>query len=449
MHQKSKSSVFFIGLILFFLSSCTKEEKIPETEFVDPKDQLVQVEVSTNGLEIPDEPKIQADIKFTNNDTTYFTHKIGIEVRGQSSQWFPKKQYGFELWDNINLGISNTILDFPSEEDFILSAPYTDKSLMRNVLIYELSRDIGRYAARTKFVDLKLNGSSKGTYVFMEKLKRDVNRIDISKLKNTDNSGEELTGGYIIKIDKDNDYFNNSFESKISPRNAASGQTIKFVYDTPKPNEITAQQKTYIQNYIHEFEAVLNSDNFKDPNNGYQKYINVDSFVDFFLLNEISNNVDGYRLSTWVIKDKNEKLAMGPIWDFNLAFGNADYCSGGETNVWAYKFNDRCNEDFWVIPFWWERLMEDPYFRNKIKTRWNELKTTHLSANNMISKVDKYKELLSNSGSASKNFGLWSVLGVYVWPNKFIGNTWDEEVNYLKDWINNRYTWLDTNINSL
>lgn len=320
---------------------------------------------------------------------------------------------------------------------------------MRNVLIYELSRDLGRYASRTKFVDLKLNSSSKGTYVFMEKLKRDANRIDINKLKDTENSGEDLTGGYIIKIDKDNDYQNNSFESKISPRNATAGQTIKFVYDTPKPNEITAQQKTYIQNYIHEFEEVLNSDNFKDPNIGYQKYINVDSFVDFFLLNEISNNVDGYRLSTWLVKDKNEKLAMGPIWDFNLAFGNADYCSGGETNVWAYRFNNRCNGDFWLIPFWWERLMEDPNFRNKIKTRWNELKTTHLSANNMISKVDKYQELLSKSGSAKKNFELWNVLGMYVWSNKFIGNTWEEEINYLKDWINNRYTWLDTNINSL
>lgn len=159
--------------------------------------------------------------------------------------------------------------------------------------------------------------------------------------------------------------------------------------------------------------------------------------------------MDGYRLSTWLVKDKNEKLAMGPIWDFNLAFGNADYCSGGETNVWAYRFNNRCNGDFWLIPFWWERLMEDPNFRNKIKTRWNELKTTHLSANNMISKVDKYQELLSKSGSAKKNFELWNVLGMYVWPNKFIGNTWEEEINYLKDWINNRYTWLDTNINSL
>ena len=136
-------------------------------------------------------------------------------------------------------------------------------------------------------------------------------------------------------------------------------EKINFLYEYPDAEVITAQQKIYISSYIKDFENALASADFKDPNIGYSKYIDVPSFIDFFLLNEISNNVDGYRLSTYMHKDRSGKLKMGPVWDFNLALGNADYCGGGETNLWAYKFNERCSQDYWLIPFWWERLLQD------------------------------------------------------------------------------------------
>jgi hypothetical protein len=182
---------------------------------------------------------------------------------------------------------------------------------------------------------------------------------------------------------------------------------------------------------------------------GYANYIDTQSFIDFFLLNELANNVDGYRLSTFMSKDKNEKLRMGPIWDFNLAFGNADYCAGGSTNVWAYKFNERCPNDFWLVPFWWDRLLQDPTFVSELKERWLTLRGNELSETAILSKVDGYIEQLDKSGSLDKNFETWPVLGTYIWPNNYVGSSHDEEIGYLTNWISDRLAWLDAQINQL
>ena len=447
----------FTAITLIFLS-CSKNdnlEKEPEIELL-PEDRLEQVFVNTNDGTIVDEPKINGEIVFSKNNVISYEGPIGIEIRGASSQTFPKKSYGFETRDANNEDLNVSLLDFPEEEDWILYGPYSDKSLQRNILIYDLSRDIGMYASRTKFVELTINDTYMGVYVFMEKLKRDSNRIDINKLKDDENSGEDLTGGYILKIDKTagtnlgegyNDL--NSFSSIYPPPNATINQKINFLYEYPDAEDITNEQKAYISSYISNFEDALASDDFTDESLGYAPYIDVPSFIDFFLLNEISNNVDGYRLSTFMHKDKNGKLKMGPIWDFNLAFGNANYCGGGDTNLWAYKFNERCPQDFWQIPFWWQRLMEDPAFVNQLKERWNMLRSSTFSDTNMNSKIEAYTISLTKAGVIDTNFQTWDVLGTYIWPNNFIGDTYSDENEYLKTWVRDRLSWLDSNINSL
>jgi len=452
-----KLFILFI-LISVVPLSCSKDDTVdkePEIELL-PEDRLEQVFINTNGGTIVDEPKINAEIVFSKNNVISYEGPIGIEIRGASSQSFPKKSYGFETRDTNNDDLDVSLLDFPEEEDWILYAPYTDKSLLRNILIYDLSRDIGMYASRTKFVELTINDMYKGVYVFMEKLKRDSNRININKLKDDENTGEDLTGGYILKIDKTagtnlGEGYNelNSFRSTYSPPNATIDQKINFLYEYPDAEDITTEQKVYISTYVANFEDALASDDFRDESIGYAPYIDVPSFIDFFLLNELSNNVDGYRLSTFMHKDKNGKLKMGPIWDFNLAFGNADYCSGGDINVWAYKFNERCPQDFWQIPFWWQRFMEDPAFVNQLKERWNTLRASTFSESNMNSKIEAYTNSLNKAGAIDTNFQTWSILGTYIWPNKFVGNTYTDENEYLKTWVRDRLTWLDSNINSL
>jgi len=441
--------VFFV---LILLGSCMDSEETVETTEakiveISAADKLPQVSVNTNGQEIPNEPKIFAEISIENKGALTHEGFIGIEIRGQSSQMFPKKQYGFETRDSENEDIDVSLLGLPEEEDWILYAPYSDKSLIRNALIYDISRDIGRYSSRLVFVELFLNNIYDGLYILMEKLKRDKNRIDINKLKSSENEGEDLTGGYIIKIDKEDSYHQlNSFTSSILPPNSKSNQQIRFVFHTPDEDDITDEQRNYIKSYISTFEAALNSNQFLDAENGYSKYIDIASFVDFFILNELSNNVDGYRLSTWLVKDKNELLSIGPIWDFNLAFGNANYCDGGRYDVWAYKFNERCPNDFWQVPFWWDRFMEDNNFKSLLQQRWNALRNNELSENSILSKIDKYVSLFESSGSGEANFRRWQILGEYVWPNEFIGGSYLEEINYLKDWISNRLVWIDGEI---
>jgi len=423
-----------------------EEETIEEEEepLIEEESQIASLPiifVDTNGSEIVDEPKIDGNITISLDNEIMYEGRIGIEIRGSSSQNFAKKSYGLETRDAVNEDLNVSLLGFPEEEDWILYGPYSDKSLLRNHLIYDLARDMGSYASRTKIVELNLNGSYHGVYIFMEKLKRDKNRIDINKLKDDENSGEDLTGGYIIKIDKESDGFNvmNSFESNAT----VSGQNTIFLYDYPKPEDISEEQRNYIQDYMLDFEAALASENFTDIEDGYQQYIDIDSFIDFFLLNELSNNVDGYRISTFLHKDKGEKLKAGPIWDFNLAFGNVNYCSGGETDVWAYKFNERCPDDFFQVPFWWGRLLEDPEYVSKLKMRWTALRADILSESSIQVKLSTYNKQLSSNQSSEMNFERWPVLGMYVWPNNFIGDTYEEETTYLKDWIDTRLTWMD------
>lgn len=464
-HYFRRCFILFSSIFLFTLNyACSGDDNViappkeqEESQQINPEDKLPLFTITTSE-DIVDEPKIDAQMIISIADEVSYSGSIGIEIRGSSSQMFPKKSYGMETWDENGEDLSVELLGFPEEEDWVLYAPYSDRSMMRNKLIYDLSNDIGQYASRTKFVELVVNDENLGVYVFMEKLKRDSNRIDINKLKDDENSGEDVTGGYILKIDKLSlgDFgiqgvYNelNSFVSAYDPPNVNMGQEINFLYEYPKADKITVAQKAYISNYVAEFEDALASVNFADATIGYAAYIDVPSFIDFFLLNEVSNNVDGYRLSTYVTKEKNEKLKMGPIWDFNIAFGNANYCDNERTDIWAYKFNERCPEDFWQIPFWWNRLMQDPAFVLQVKERWGVLRSGAFANASVLAKIQGYRNTLDKAGAIDSNFSTWPIFGEYIWPNPFVADNYDEEMEYLTKWVDDRLNWLDGSIEAL
>ncbi len=409
---------------------------------------FLQVSIETNGAEIVDEPKILATMQMHEAEALIYSGNIGIEIRGSSSQLFDKKSYGFETWDSQGEDTDFPLAGFPEEEDWIFYGPYSDKSLLRNVLIYQLSNDMGRYATRTAFSELTINGEYRGVYVLMEKIKRDKNRVDISKLKD-----EDITGGYIIKIDKttgENESIDFSFASEFDGFGSENGlEKIQFIYEYPKPEDINAEQKNYIQGYIHEFETVLLSENFADPLEGYQKYIDVPSFVDFLISNELSHNVDAYRISTFMHKDKGGKLKMGPIWDFNIAFGNANYCRGHSSEDWAFNFNFYCPGDLLRVPFWWERLLEDPNFVSALKSRWAELRNDVLATEKLTRYINEYATRIKFSNSATRNFAAFDLLGKWIWPNFYVGETYDQEVDFLINWIEQRVLWMDQEIERL
>ncbi len=415
--------------------------------------------INTHGQTIPDEPKIDADmgiiyngVGLRNNLTDPFNNfngKIGIELRGSTSQdLFPKKQYGIEIRDVNGASIDASLLGLPKKDDWVLFAPYDDKSLMRDVLAYKLGRDLGRYASRSVYCEMVLNGEYMGVFVLLEKIKRDKNRVNIDKLDITENTGDNLTGGYILKLDKIEGSGGAGWNSPYPPPNRSGGQTTYFQYEYPKPADITAEQKTYIINYITQFENTLAMDNFKDPVNGYAKYIDVDSFVDYFIANELTRNPDAYRISTFMYKRKDSdggKLFMGPIWDFNLGFGNVNFCAKEKPEGFIIDYNMICPSDGWLVPFWWSRLFEDPAFKTKVVTRWQTLRSKTYATSRITGYIDSVSNVL-NLESQQRNFQRWPVLGQYVWPNSFVGPTFQSEVDWLKDWVSRRLSWMDANL---
>ncbi|RMG80568.1 MAG: T9SS C-terminal target domain-containing protein [Bacteroidetes bacterium] len=408
---------------------------------------------------IPNEPKIEGHLgviwhedgttNLLSDDFNHYDGEIGIEIRGASSQFFDKKSYSFET-RHADLSNRNVpLLGLPEENDWVLHGPFSDKSLMRNAVIYSLAGWFMEYAPRVRFCEVVLNNDYKGVYVLTEKIKRDKNRVPISKLTPDETTGDALTGGYILKIDKTEGGANDGWVSGYPPQPDAWQETL-FLYHYPKPDEIAPEQAAYIRDFVDDFELVLKSPNYADPVKGYEKFIDKQSFIDFLIINEIGRNVDGYRLSTFMYKDRDSKggkLKMGPVWDFNLALGNANYCDGGQTHGWAFDFNSVCPEDFWIIHFWWERLLQDPAFYLAAEQRWRQLRQSILSDERIFQFIDSLKIMLS--APAGRNFQRWDILDEYIWPNNFVGGSFNSEVEYLKTWLQARLNWLDSNFHKI
>jgi hypothetical protein len=377
-------------------------------------------------------------------DPPEFIGRTGINFRGKSSASWPKKQYHLETWDEYDNDKDVSILGFPDESDWVLQGPYSDKSLMRNVLSYQLSNDMGQCAVRTRFIEMFVNtggGSISmndyvGVYVFMEKIKRNKNRVNITELEPVDNAEPEITGGYILKIDK-LDTGDQTFRTDLG---------IRLVYVYPKPTEITPQQKNWIRNYIRDFESSLFGQDFDDPVDGYAKYIDVNSFIDNHILVELTKNIDGFRLSTYMYKDRNGKLNMGPAWDYNLSLGNANYFDGWNPQGWYHDV-----AFLWVHTHgtdssyeWYRRLFEDPQFESRYRDRWRSLREDVLSTEKLLNDIDMYADLLEEA--QERNFSRWNILGRYLWPNWFIADTHQEEIDWMKQWLESRLEWIDSQL---
>jgi hypothetical protein len=426
---------------------------IPPVELTNSS--LPIVVVNTNNIPIPDSPKIDGfmgiidngpgQLNYVTNPFNEFYGQIAIERRGSSSGTFPAKSYGLETRGPDSVNYNASIFDWPSDNDWILYAPYTDKSLIRNVLTFKLGNETGHYAPRTKLCELILNDEYQGVYVFMERIKVNPGRVGIDELQYIDTLDNHLTGGYIIKVDKTT---SGGIVAWTSPYTAAlpSNSPIYFQLHDPTIELIHPLQEQYIQSYVSAWETALAGPNFSDPQLGFRAYADEESFIDYMLLNEISKNVDGYRISTFLYKERfseGGQLVAGPLWDFNLGWGNANYCQGGNTTGWEINFNSVCGGAL-VNPFWWSRMLQDSVYANRVNCRWLELRTTVLDSTVLMNYIDSMA--LALSLPAQRTYAKWPILGTYVWPNNFIGQTYAEEMNYLKTWTSNRLIWMDNNM---
>jgi subtilisin-like proprotein convertase family protein len=417
------------------------------------KSNIPIVILNTNSESIPFDTKITAQmgiidngfgsINYVTDSFNIYNGYIGIEIRGSSSGGFPQKQFSIETRDSLGNNLNVEILGMAKDNDWILYAPYTDKSLMRNRLTYELSNDMNRWAVKGIYCEVIINNEYQGIYEFTENIKQGDNRLDIANLTLNDTVGDDLTGGYILKIDR---VSGDSWVSNFPPDQVNTYENeIKFQCIYPKPENILDIQKNYIQQYIDSFETSLASINFADNNIGWRKYADEYSFIDYFLLNELTKNVDAYTLSTFFFKDKKSnggKLQMGPNWDYNLAWRNADYCNAELAHGWIYRKNDLCQSD---IPFWWKRILEDENYINNMKCRWLELRSTILDTSYIFNKIDSITSYLNEA--KDRHFNQWEILGTYIWPNPSpIANTYIEEIFNMKNWIVERLNWMDNNL---
>jgi hypothetical protein len=376
-----------------------------------------------------------------------------IKYRGFSSLRQPKRSYSVKLLaPGSSKALEAPILGLPGESEWILYAPYSDKTLMRDVLAYELSNKMGRYAARTRFVELFIVNRQEeqltrrhyaGVYVLVERIKRGPNRVNISPLSPDDNSEPHITGGYIFKRDHMDRPFDVS-SSILGPRTPgeynetgfATSRGLRLLYVEPKEQDLTRAQKEWLTRYMNQFEKALYGWKFKSPTEGYAKFLDVDSFLDQFWLVELSKNIDAFRYSCFMTKDRGGKLKMEPIWDWNLSFGNANYHEGWRTENWYWPLlrdNEIC---------WYKRLAQDPDFVQKQADRWFELREDIFAPENLLRRIDELAELLAEA--QERNFERWPILGRHVNPNKYVGQTYEDEVRWMKSWIKKRITWIDS-----
>lgn len=441
----------FLFLAAFWIF-CSKTEL--SAQILTNSNLPIFVISTENGAPIVDEPKTPAHLGIiwngdgVNNNISDpindYDGKIGIEIRGSSSQSFPKKNYALETQNDDGSAQDVSVLGFPEENDWVLHGPYSDKTLMRNALAYTLASWIMPYAPRVRFCEVVINGDYQGVYVFTEKIKRDKNRVDISKLDTDENSGDALTGGYILKFDKFDGLVSDGFPSEYpaSPGGVPGGTVYQYHY--PAPDEITNEQKAYIQSYIQHFEDIMSSSDYDDPIIGYRSVLDVPSVFQMIFVQEISRNVDGYRLSTFMYKDRDSidgHLHLGPVWDYNLGFSNADYCIGPSHQGWAVDFNDFCPGDFWVVHFWWQRLWDEPSFRIQMRNEWVALRGSTFSNANILHLVDSLNNMLQQP--AQRNFQRWPTLNEYVWPNPVVTGSYQGEVTRMRNWIIDRLAWMD------
>ncbi|MBK9139468.1 MAG: CotH kinase family protein [Verrucomicrobia bacterium] len=382
--------------------------------------------------------------------------KAQMEIRGQSSVGFPKKSYNLELNDPYGNDEEHPLLGLPKESDWVLYAPYTDKPLIHNFLAYELHREMGHWAPRCRFIELFIDTSGRldygadyqGVYILMEKIKVDKNRVDIARLTPYATTEPDITGGYMIKKDKDSPG-DRGFSTSGSPSLGFSGQYLK--YHEPKPREITPAQENWIRNYVNRFESALYAANWltRTGTNHYSAFIDVDSFVDNHWIVEFAKQIDGYRLSNYLHKDRGGKLKMDPIWDWNLSFGNADYLDGAITSGWYYSLIDE-NAHIWLRRLihgtpWAGGTSGDPDFNQRIADRWSELRTNIFAADRVLARIDELAALLDEA--QVREFKRWPRLGQYVWPNPPIYSTpttYTGVVAAMKNWIRGRYNWIES-----
>jgi hypothetical protein len=367
----------------------------------------------------------------TLNSTPSQFSRAGLRIRGSSSSGFPKKSYGMETRDELNGDLDIPLLGLASDSDWVLNGPWLyDDTYIHNAFINEVSRQCGRWASRTRLVEMFTNQNGgkldysdyAGVYVLTEKIKSSNARVDIAGLESTDNSGDAVTGGYIFKIDR-------ADPDEVSWRTSSGVPSADpLVMVEPDPQADTPQQISYLQGYVQNFDSALLADrngNFSTRN--YRNFIDVPSWIDHHVLNSLAYNVDALRLSAYFFKDRGGKINAGPLWDADRALGSDD---GRDANPQSWA-----NITYFFDRDWWGRLFQDPDFVQAWVDRWQQLRAGPFATSNLNAIADALGAEIGNAAGA-RDAARWS-------DNAASGGVYLNEISAMKNWLNLRVNWID------
>lgn len=409
----------------------------PAHPFFFVSSNLPIVHLTTLAEPIGDDPKVPVGLTIIDHgpgqrnfvdDTDFaFSGKIMAEWQGFTGPSYPKKNYDFEIMDDLGNDLDTTLLGLPSESDWIFKAEYLDHTLIKNALTYEMARRMGPYAPRTRACELVLDGEYIGLYFLTEQVKRSKNRVDIAKLKPEDLEGSELTGGYLFEMNINYNQPADWVSPNLPINYATSGVPVEFKYVYPRREVIQPEQGQYLQTYVNDFENALLADNFDDPAAGFRSLADEQSFINFLIVNEFSVNYDSYGRSTYLIKEKDTaggKLKCGPPWDYDRAY---EYNAPELTNGWVWEIT----HPYWPFPFWWSRMWQDPVYRKRVACRWTMLRQNTLTNEAFLGAIDS---LAGDIGEAQqRNFTVWNDLT----------RPYDTNVDSLKSFLLRRLNWMD------
>ena len=462
--------LFFISLVLI-LSLC-KEVLAQDPANYPPDDMRVVLDstnlpivwIDVDGAMIQRNDYIGAHMKIIHNGKGRFNYGdmeahpgqtvdyegyIALRYRGNTSfTQSDKKPYSFRtLSKPLELGYDKKkvpILGMGKDNKWALIAPYSDRSMIRDLLGFEIARPWMEYTPQGRLCEVFLDGTYYGVYILCEVVSKGKHRLD---LDDPGEEGDALTGGYLLEVGSDDEMY---YISKYHPVNNQgrpyNDRNILFQYESPDSADMTRAQFNYIHSAIDRMEDAFASANFKDSLEGYRKYIDVQSFMDYQIVQELSHNVDAYRLSAKFYKrrDSIDPRFKMVIWDLNLAFGNARHNQGYYTNTWVYWLNPvlYSNNDS-MIPFWWYKLRSDDAYIEARWARWAEWRQNNLRSDRIIATIDSLAGELTCCGAIDRNSQAWPRWGQWVWPNYYVSNSYEDEINFLKNWLTERIAWLD------
>lgn len=466
--RKQKTTVFLflmLGAFLVFIVFIALDKEENENSSAVFTGQLPVVVIDTQGQAMDDRPiysesivegnsvllqentkRYKASFNLYNSDPFQAAHLLDssletdiiINARGQSSLAYPKKQYTLRFIDDNEFENPQEVLNMPKHDKWILNGMYSDKSLMRNQLAYKMGQQTMDYSPRTRYVEVYLKTDAdqskeeqyQGIYLFTEKIERHPHRVNISK-----NDGKYQDSSFIMARDKikkgdvtlETDWNKVESESTIIKNDVKKMRTILSV-SYPNKNNITEEDKRNLLKTVNDFEYALQSENFQDRKEGYGAHVDVESFVKYAMINEITKNIDGGEVSTYFHKDVGGKIVAGPIWDFDMSLGNT-YDEDANKPIGFLMLNR----------IWFERFFQDEAFTNQYKSIYTNYRRSIWSDKNVNLMIDE--SILELQPAIQRNNDKW-----------FPGDTVEDyldQVESLRSFLLKRLSWMDKNIDAI